>query len=236
VQDRPTPAIAAIVNAVAAHRERTGAVVLAEGIETEEHVAAARALGASHGQGWLFGRPGPLAAPAPPGGELVLPPRHAPLEGVTPFDVVRRRLPVRRATKALLLALSHHLEAQGGRQEDGGVVLGAFQTAGRFTPATRRRYAALAAHAALVGAFGVGLEPAPAPGVRGARLATDDPLRDEWSVVVLGPHFAGALVAVDLGDEGPDAERRFDFAVTYDRDLVVEAGAALMARIEPLAG
>jgi DICT domain-containing protein len=75
----------------------------------------------------------------------------------------------------------------------------------------------------------------PAPGVRGAAIAGDDPLRDEWSVVVLGPHFAGALVAVDLGDDGPDEERRFDFALTYDRDLVVDAGNALMGRIRPLA-
>ena len=36
---------------------RTGAVVIAEGIETEEHLRTARALGAHWGQGWLFGRP-----------------------------------------------------------------------------------------------------------------------------------------------------------------------------------
>ena len=40
-----------------------GIVALAEGIETEEHVDRARVLGATHGQGWLFGRPSatPLA-------------------------------------------------------------------------------------------------------------------------------------------------------------------------------
>ena len=65
VQERPGPAIAEIMNAVNAHAERTGAVVLAEGIETEEHLVMARALGATLGQGWLFGRPGPGAAPGP---------------------------------------------------------------------------------------------------------------------------------------------------------------------------
>ena len=50
---------------------------------------------------------------------------------------------------------------------------------------------------------------------------------------MLGPHFSGALVAVDLGDDGPDAERRFDFALTYERELVVEAANALMARVAP---
>ena len=72
--------------------------------------------------------------------------------------------------------------------------------------------------------------------VRGSSLKEDDPLTGEWSVAVLGPHFAAALVAVDLGDTGPEMERRFDFALTYDRDLVIEAASALMRRLHPLGG
>ncbi len=37
-----------------------GAEVIAERIETEEEAQAMRDLGVHHGQGWLFGRPGPL--------------------------------------------------------------------------------------------------------------------------------------------------------------------------------
>jgi EAL domain-containing protein (putative c-di-GMP-specific phosphodiesterase class I) len=53
--------------AVADHAHRTGAVIIAEGIETEADRATAAALGAHWGQGWLLGRPGPLDAlpPAP---------------------------------------------------------------------------------------------------------------------------------------------------------------------------
>jgi DICT domain-containing protein len=80
----------------------------------------------------------------------------------------------------------------------------------------------------------VGLEAEPAPGVRGATLPEGDALANEWSVVVLAPHFAGALVAVDLGDAGADDERRFDFAVTYDRDLVMTAASSLMSRVHPI--
>jgi DICT domain-containing protein len=78
------------------------------------------------------------------------------------------------------------------------------------------------------------MEAEPAPGVRGAHLAGDDPLLGEWSVAVLGPHFAAALVATDLGDTGPENERRFDFALTYDRELVTEAATALIRRVQPL--
>jgi DICT domain-containing protein len=141
---------------------------------------------------------------------------------------------VRRADKRLLLALSLQLEHQAAALGDSALIVSAFQTDERFTPLTRRRYTLLGADAAFVAALGVGMDAEPAPGVRGAALSEDDVLRGEWSVAVLGPHFAAALVAVDLGDTGPEMERRFDFALTYDRDLVVEAASALMRRVQPL--
>jgi DICT domain-containing protein len=154
---------------------------------------------------------------------------------VSPFAVVTRaRGDVRRADKRLLLALSLQLEHQAAALGDSALIVSAFQTAERFTPLTRRRYTLLGADAAFVAALGVEMDAEPAPGVRGAALAADDVLRGEWSVAVLGPHFAAALVAVDLGDDGPEMERRFDFALTYDRDLVVEAASALMRRVQPL--
>jgi EAL domain-containing protein (putative c-di-GMP-specific phosphodiesterase class I) len=60
VQGKPSRRTAAIVHAVSAESERTGALVLAEGIETEAHRQTALALGARYGQGWLFGRPAAL--------------------------------------------------------------------------------------------------------------------------------------------------------------------------------
>lgn len=50
----------AVAATVGAQARRTGAVVVAEGIETEDDLHAAKALGARWGQGWLFGRPGPI--------------------------------------------------------------------------------------------------------------------------------------------------------------------------------
>jgi EAL domain-containing protein (putative c-di-GMP-specific phosphodiesterase class I) len=232
VQDQPSPEQAAIVSAVAAERERTGAVILAEGIETDAHLAVARSLGATLGQGWRFGRPAPL--PPTPGGRLrraaVATPRAA---GATPFAVAGARRATAVAAKGLLLPMSMHLEEQALRIGEGAVVLAAFQAAERFTPATARRYTRLAASASLVAAFGTGMADAPAPGVRGAALADGDALADEWSVLVLGPHFAGALVARDLGDCGPDRDRRFTFATTYDRALVIAAARTLLERISP---
>jgi DICT domain-containing protein len=74
---------------------------------------------------------------------------------------------------------------------------------------------------------------APVAGVRGADLAADDPLRREWDLVVIGPRFAAALVARDRNDHGPDADRRFDFVITHDRDLVIRAAEPLLRRLVP---
>lgn len=232
VQDRPSTDQAAIVSAVAAERERTGAAILAEGIETDEHLAVARTLGATLGQGWLFGRPGPL--PEQPRTPLRRRASVAASLAQTPYEVVAAERSVAEATKRLLLPMSHHLENRALRIGEGAVILSAFQQAAHFTPATVRRYETLARSSSLVAAFGVGLPEEPVPGVRGARLDAADPLADEWSVVVIGPHFSGALVARDLGDtDVPDRERRFTFATVYDRALVIAAARTLLARIAP---
>ena len=67
--DRRSPEDRArIVTAVGAEAERRHASVLAEGIDSEEQLAAARAYGATLGQGYLLGTPEPLPEPLPAAG------------------------------------------------------------------------------------------------------------------------------------------------------------------------
>jgi EAL domain-containing protein (putative c-di-GMP-specific phosphodiesterase class I) len=237
VQEQPSAEVAAIVNAVNAEAERSCAAILAEGIEDERHLATARAMGATLAQGWHFGRPGALPAAASAASEqpMTFARRPSSPRGATPYEVVRRARATRQADKRLLLAMSRHLEREARGLGATAVVLSAFQSAERFTDATRRLYADLAVETSFVAALGVEMDPEPVPGVRGARLAPGDALADEWSIVVLGPHFAAALVALDLGDDGPEAERRFDYALTYDRELAIEAAESLMRRVLPAA-
>jgi EAL domain-containing protein (putative c-di-GMP-specific phosphodiesterase class I) len=232
IQSWPTRDQAAILTSVASYVERTGATVLAEGIETERHLRQARALGASLGQGWLFARPGPLGAL-----EAVTEPItfRQPLEPIplTPFGNVDPAV-VRIGPKGLLLNISHHLEDQGLALETPPVVVGAFQEAERFTPATAIRYSRLAERCPIVAALGTGLPAAPTPGVRGVGLLADDPLRGEWVVAIVGSHYKGALIAQDLGDRGPDQDRRFAFTLTHDPEAVVAAARSLLGRVTPL--
>ncbi|MGY5883067.1 EAL domain-containing protein [Modestobacter lacusdianchii] len=238
VQDRPGPAIAEIMNAVNAYAESTGAPVLAEGIEDGRHLTMARALGATLGQGWLFGRPGSGAVPGHPVTALRLP--AAPVPGppgelVSPFSCLPPEVPVREAPKALLIELSKQLERQAMRLGETCVVASALQEARHVTPATRLRYRDLVERVGFVAAIGEGLTTEPLPGLRGADLTAGDPVRGEWDIVVLSPHFSAALLARDLGDDGPDMDRRFAFALTYQRDTVVRAAQALLSRVAPRA-
>lgn len=234
MHNSPSREIAEVTHAVNAEAERTGALVLAEGIETEEHLQRALALGAAYGQGWLFGRPAKLAA-APDPRDAIFPLRRNAATMLpaarTPFEVVAAKRQLRRADKRLLIELSHSIERQTVNQGSTAVVMSTFQDAAHFTPRTARHYAALAEDAALVAALGVGMDREPAPGVRGVHLDPGEELRSEWNVIVLGPHFGAAFVARDLGDTAPDRDRRFDFALTHDRDLVTDAARAMMRRL-----
>ncbi len=243
VQQRPSADVAAIVSAVGAEAERSGCAVLAEGIETPDHLRTALSLGATLGQGWLFGRPGPL--PAPGAAPLAAHPRLVRASGpggvgerVSPFAVAAAHRPVRTADKRLLIEISKHLERQAAQAGECAVVVSTFQYARHFTPATARRYARLASGALFVGVLGQGLPPHPLPGVRGGSLEPGDPLLDEWDLAVVSPHFAAALVARDLGDPdgrtgGDEDARRFDAVLTYDRDVAAEVARCLVARICP---
>jgi DICT domain-containing protein len=58
-------------------------------------------------------------------------------------------------------------------------------------------------------------------------LPPGDSLIQQWNVIVVGAHFAGALIARDCEDTGPDRSRRFDYVVTHDRALVLRAARAM---------
>lgn len=235
IQDRPTLDVARTVSAVLAQAERTGATILAEGIETPQHVDIARAMGATVGQGWLYGRPGALPTATSNPGHLPASVHPVESSATTPFRTVAAHRPVARATKDLLLPMSIHLEHNGLDPDEPIVLLACFQEARHFTVDTRRRFAHLADRAVFVGAVGVGMSAEPVRGVRGGNLAPDDPLRGEWDVIAIGPHFAGALVARDCGDSGRDGDRRFDYAITHDRDLVIRAAHTLLTTLVPAA-
>ena len=230
VQQRPSEEIGTVMSAVTAQAERTGAVVVAEGVETDADRQAALALGATVGQGWLLGRPGPLPDPLPqPDDVLPLRRTWSVHEEPTPFSVLRAARPVRRGCKDLLTGIADHLEEQALTLGSAPVVLSTFEAGEQVPTGTQQRYQRLTSKGSFVAALRAGDAPAVCDGTRGARLPDDHRLGEEWSVVVVGAHYAGALVARRAPVDG-----EYDFAVTHDRPLVVEAGRALLRHVAEL--
>jgi len=233
IRERPDQEAARAMSAVAAHAERTGAVVLAEGIETEEHRVTALALGASYGQGWLLGRPD-ARVPNPAGLagiRFTAAPANPQPTSRTPFEVVAPGRTPRPSNRALLVQLSIFLEARAQASGDSAVVLSTFQQHTNLTPATRRRYEALSAEAGLVAVYLAG-EARIDPGsrIRVGQIDSADPLLQEWDIVVLTADFAAVLAAREL-DAANHAQGSYEFVLSHDRDLATAAALTLINRL-----
>jgi EAL domain-containing protein (putative c-di-GMP-specific phosphodiesterase class I) len=234
IQGSPDIAIARTINGVLAEVERTGAIILAEGIETREHANTALAMGATIAQGWRFGRPRPMADRWPRKRSPPLPLLPAEAKSrATPYDLITEERPPRAATKRLLTSLSRHLEYRAADPSEPGVLVACFEDAHNFDRPTQLRYTKVATTAVMVAVLGRDMPNVPAPCVSGTALDPDDPLSSEWVVIVLGAHFAAALVARHRSADAVELDERcYEYAITYDRRLVIAAAQSLMQRIE----
>lgn len=140
---------------------------------------------------------------------------------------------MRTARKATLIPFSRHIEAQARHATDPPMVMASLQMAQHFTASTSACYSELAPFSALVAIFGRGLPEDLGSGIRGVDLDPEDPLCGQWIVLILGPHHCAALIAREQDPTGsvPEAERRFDLAITYDRDLVTVVARSLLDRM-----
>ena len=144
----------------------------------------------------------------------------------TPYAVVASVEPPRATSKRELIALCRELEerALAAPPEAAAVTL---QDQRHLTGRTRAVYAALAARGTRTRMFGRGLQSWIAPGVTGISLDDDDPLVDEW-VLVLPGETPVVLAATDLGDTGcEDVDRSFTVAISRDAEVVSACGRLL---------
>ncbi len=218
--------------------ERNDALVVAEGVEVDAHLARATALGAHFCQGWKYGKPIPLSEfePAPATRALPLGASNADRfdDQRSPYQFVSAHRETRVATKRFITAISRELEGVARVMGPTGLLLSTFQHARYFDQSSRQAYSEIADDIALVGVIGQQVPRQPESGVLGCSISAGDPLADEWIVCEISPHYCAALVAKDMGDTGPDADRRFSFYLTYDSELVAGVARRLIERVVPL--
>lgn len=239
VQSRPHHDRLRTAAAILDYQQRTGALLLAEGIESPRHLEQALNLGAALGQGYRFGQPRRLDCERRT--EHVIAPHLSPpqpvIDASTPFDLLASAgVEVCTERRDTLLALSRYLESQAAEATHPQIVLAAVQDAKRFTASTRRRYEEFAPKCPLVAVFGRGVAYDLGYGIRGVPLEPFDPLCKQWIVLTIGPGFATALVAREHDEvqrtQALDGDRRFDLAFTTERGKVAAAVRHLLCRLQ----
>lgn len=227
LQEPPTADLLAQIAAVRAVGEASGALVIAEGVETSEQERYARTIGADLAQGWLYGAPS--AAVVPAGTTLtdaVARRRRRTSRARTPFELLAERQAPRSADPAFVTAMARLVQDQALAQSPAPIVLlnlAGGSDAGQLI-ASPARLAERSLFAAAVG----GLETDPAlGGLRGGRVDTDHPLCEELAVVVLAPHFSAAVAARPARAAG-----EVGYVLSYDRDLVASAAERLIRHVD----
>jgi hypothetical protein len=226
-----SPQTGLVLSAVSDHAERHNTMIVAEGIENGADFQRADAWKADLLQGFGLARPGPIDTLLTPTAPIEFTQHAVGSKEGSPYELVAGHPRLGVAGREMLIAVSIDFENQAAVLNDAPVLLAAFQDDFRLGRQTRERYRTVSANAAFVGVLGAGMSAEPAPGVRGGDLHPDDPLRLEWTVVVLSPHFAGALIAREIETDRHGA-RSFSYAITHDRCIVSEAARRLAYRLD----
>ncbi|HYM58200.1 MAG TPA: EAL domain-containing protein [Solirubrobacteraceae bacterium] len=230
LRERSAGDVARIVTAVGAESERRQALVLAEGIDSKEQLATAQAFGAVLGQGYLLGEPASLPGTLPePGRKLRLTSSGGDPTGASPFSRVTNWRRPARGPRELAERTAAVVARQALELGETAIVLAAFPHEEHMSDDEARMLRELAASVTFVGALCASPE-LEAAGVRSGPLAPEDPLRGTWTVAAVGPNCNACFVAAEREDG------TYDFATSYDRDLVVESAMLIMARVAPLNG
>ncbi|MCT7658395.1 EAL domain-containing protein [Mycobacterium deserti] len=229
IQSSPQRDRAYTLTGVLAYQERTGALIIAEGVENDDHLEQSMAFGASLAQGFRFGHAAPLNRHQ----YTAEPPRLLHTNGsqaAPPADHDRKALRV--ARREIVAALARHIEDQARHAVDHPMVLAAVQRPEDFTVTSRQVYNDLAMTSPLVAVFGRGMPVDIGVGIRSVELEAGDPLCDEWVLVTLGADTCRALVARELPTHDKcDGDRRYEFLITSDRAMVTKAAKSLLERV-----
>jgi hypothetical protein len=149
-----------------------------------------------------------------------------PVPQDTPYGLVSAAVEVQEASKRELVLVTRRLERAAVAHRPPAVAA-TLQDVRYLTERTRAVYAALAAVGAPARLHARGLQAWLAPGVTGVSLDDDDPLVDEWTVVLPGDQPV-VFAATDLGNtDCDDDERCFRYGISNDPKLVADCGRLL---------
>ncbi len=227
-QNAPSRKAMKVLHFVYEEVERTGATILAEGVETKQHHEVVRALGASLGQGWLYGKPTDEPTPAEEHEAHMSLWAELGLEDVrTPIEVLGGQH-ISRASADVLLALVDEVFHHGLHLVPPALVVMLVPDPELLTRDALSILVRLARRQVITGVIGAGVPPEPAPGVRGS-WEHDPALDGQYAVIAVSPCAAAAVLARQTHLPQSD----FDFGVIHDRPRVISAARCLLRQLGP---
>jgi EAL domain-containing protein (putative c-di-GMP-specific phosphodiesterase class I) len=208
--------------------ERTGATILAEGVETTQHHEVVRALGAPLAQGWLYGKPTDDPTPAHEHEAHMSLWADLGLEDVrSPFEALGRQ-PISVASADLLRALAREVFSHGLHLLPPALVVMLVPGPEMLSQYFLQVLGQMARRQVITGVIGPGVPPEPAPGVRGSW--EHDPAFDgEYAVIAISPSTAVAVLARQTHLTQSD----FYFGVIHDRPRIICAARCLLRKLGP---
>jgi EAL domain-containing protein (putative c-di-GMP-specific phosphodiesterase class I) len=228
-QEAPNEEAMKVLNIAYEEAERTGATILAEGVETERHHEVVRQLGAPLAQGWLYG--GPTGDPGPAD---VRPVQYwsRSTDGVNdvraPFDALDGRT-ISRADASLLAPLGDEIFRNAMRLLGPALVMMVVPDHDLLGRSTLNGLSRLARRRVITGVVGADVPAEPAPNVRGS-WTTDPWHGGQWAIVAISPSTAvGMLARRTVGSQ-------FDFGVTHNRRRIISAARCLLRQLGPQPG
>ena len=229
--------IAELVRLLHAHVERTDAIIIADGIETDADVHRARAMGARFGTGTRFGAPSRTPTPVDATREYPIAAhftRNLPAQG-TPFTIAQalRRDPMVMDAD-MLDAQLRSLEDRTLTAGRSAVVIGVFAGLDELPQTTIDRYTRIADSAGYTVMLSNGFDSPPVAAAWGGAVDTSDPLGEEYASIMVGPDWSGMTVAKRRPAPGPDGRTELDVHVTTERYACVDAARSVMSRIRAL--
>ena len=221
------------LRAIVAYVERSGARLLAEGIETEGELRRALEMGASWGQGYLFGRPAPLVHDQACRPHPSAPPRPAESSwemqaDPTPFELLARSAPTLLTTAEDLQGEIAAICQDAAAAPQAAVLLLCVNSSSPVPPNLSADLAALQQACALVVVLSDSLPGTSLAGVRLSALPDGVRWSQQTTAILLGPSTARAVSAT------PTDDGRYEVTLSADAPSIAAAARVLLARTAPV--
>lgn len=230
IQARSSSHARQVIGATRRQADRTGALILAEGVETATDLAAARDAGAVFGQGWHWGCPERLPRLFP-STRIDLPKLAAPVaHSASPFETAGRYLPGTRVHRDSVATARHSVEVHAAQVPEPKTLLATFPNGEEPAGTAADHYAGMGAHAVITGLFGPALPTSVDVRRRVWTIQTTDFLAMEWNMLSIA---AGSMAAVfarpAAGQAGTDW---YDMIATTDPSVIISAALPMLKRLD----